>query len=63
MRLVIDGVAAILAEHNPRRLEQRLDSFLTPAARTGDRRSVEELRLRFEERRQRESEQLESLHA
>jgi chemotaxis protein MotA len=48
-KLVIDGVLAIMAEQNPHRLERKLKSFLTPAAREGEQRSLEEIRQRYAE--------------
>lgn len=46
-KLILDGVCAIREERNPRKLEKKLTSFLTPAARRGSERSFEEIRNRY----------------
>lgn len=46
-RLIIDGVLAIRQEPNPRRLAIKLESFLTPSARTLENRSLNEMRERL----------------
>jgi chemotaxis protein MotA len=48
-KLVTDGVIAIRREPNPVRLATKLESFLTPAARHHENRSVDELRDRIRE--------------
>ena len=46
-RLITDGVLAIRHEPNPRRLAIKLESFLTPSARTLEQRSLQEIRDRL----------------
>ena len=46
-KLVTDGVITIRREPNPIRLATKLESFLTPAARHHENRSVDELRERI----------------
>lgn len=46
-RLIADGVLAIRQEPNPRRLAIRLETFLTPAARELENRSLSEIRERL----------------
>jgi chemotaxis protein MotA len=48
-KLVVEGVQAIQAEQNPHKLEKKLESFLTPAARDKRQRSLEEIRRRYAE--------------
>lgn len=48
-KLVTDGVIAIRREPNPVRLSTKLESFLTPADRANENRSVDELRDRIRE--------------
>ncbi len=43
-KLVSDGIIAIRREPNPVRLATKLESFLTPAARHHENRSIDELR-------------------
>jgi len=50
-RLIADGVLAIRQEPNPRRLAIRLESFLTPSARTLENRSLAEIRERLRQLR------------
>jgi chemotaxis protein MotA len=45
--LIADGVILIRREPNPRRLALKLESFLTPSARTYENRSLKELRDRL----------------
>jgi len=47
-QLVTDGVITIRREPNPIRLATKLESFLTPAARHHENRSVDELRERIQ---------------
>jgi len=42
--LIADGVQIIRTEQNPRRLATRLESLLTPSARTHENRSLKEIR-------------------
>ncbi len=42
--LITDGVMIVRREPNPRRLALRLESFLTPSARTYENRSLKEIR-------------------
>lgn len=42
--LIADGVQIIQREQNPRRLATKLESLLTPAARTHENRSLKEIR-------------------
>lgn len=46
-RLITDGVVIIRCEPNPRRLAIKLESFLTPAARAHENRSLKEIRERL----------------
>jgi chemotaxis protein MotA len=46
-RLITDGVATIQREQNPQRLAIKLESFLTPAARAHEQRSLDEIRERL----------------
>ena len=50
-QLVIDGTMAIMSEQNPHKLEKRLLSFLTPAARGSRQRTLAEIRKRYAELR------------
>jgi len=45
--LITDGVIIIRREANPLRLAMRLESFLTPSARTHEHRSIQEIRERL----------------
>lgn len=45
--LIVNGVIAIGNEQNPHRLEKKLVSFLTPAARRGHGKSFEEIRKKY----------------
>jgi chemotaxis protein MotA len=47
MKLVIDGVAAILEERNSHKLEKKLESFLTPAARPEHHLTFDEIRKQY----------------
>ena len=44
-------MCAIREERNAQRLEKKLTSFLTPAARRGSERSFEEIRSRYRQLR------------
>ena len=46
-RLIIDGVVVIRGEPNPRRLAIKLESFLTPSARTLENLSLNDIRQRL----------------
>lgn len=46
-RLIADGVAVIRSEPNPRRLAIKLESFLTPSARTFENLSLNDIRARL----------------
>jgi len=46
-QLITDGVLAIRHEPNPRRLAVKLESFLTPSARTLEQRSLQDIRDRL----------------
>jgi chemotaxis protein MotA len=46
-RLIADGVLVIRGEPNPRRLAVKLESFLTPSARTLENLSLHEIRQRL----------------
>jgi chemotaxis protein MotA len=46
-KLITDGVRIIRQEQNPQRLAIKLESFLTPAARAHENRSLEEIRERL----------------
>src|SRR5262249_11169276 len=46
-RLIADGVIVIRHEPNPRRLAIKLESFLTPSARTLENLSLDEIRDRL----------------
>lgn len=48
--IITDGVIIIRREPNPLRLALRLESFLTPSARTHEHRSIQEIRERLRER-------------
>jgi chemotaxis protein MotA len=48
-RLITDGVLIIRSEPNPRRLAIKLESFLTPSARTLENLSLNEIRARLRE--------------
>ncbi len=48
-KLVVEGVSAIASEHNTIRLQTKLESFLTPAARAENHLSFEELRNKYQE--------------
>ncbi len=47
--LITDGVMIIRREPNPRRLALKLDSFLTPSARSHENRSLREIRAHLRE--------------
>ncbi|HUL91640.1 MAG TPA: MotA/TolQ/ExbB proton channel family protein [Burkholderiales bacterium] len=51
-RLIADGVAVIRREPNPRRLAIKLESFLTPSARTLENLSLGDIRARLRNLRQ-----------
>jgi chemotaxis protein MotA len=44
LKLIADGVVILRHEPNPKRLAIKLESFLTPAARSHENRSLEEIR-------------------
>jgi len=46
-RLIADGVGVIRSEPNPRRLAIKLESFLTPSARTLENLSLNDIRIRL----------------
>jgi chemotaxis protein MotA len=46
-KLIVDGVSAIQQEKNPHKLERKLSSFLTPAARARNQRSFAEIRRKY----------------
>ena len=50
-KLITDGVIAISAEHNTVKLAKKLESFLTPAARPANAKSLQEIRSRYRELR------------
>ncbi len=51
-RIIIEGVVAIEGEVNPRILERKLKSFLTPAARSREMISMQKIQERFRARTQ-----------
>jgi hypothetical protein len=48
-KLITEGVVLIAQEYNTIRLQTRLQSFVTPQARTLQHRSFREIRDRYEE--------------
>ena len=46
-RMIIEGVIAVHRESNPKRLERKLLSFLTPSARPGNQQSFDQIRRRY----------------
>lgn len=46
-QLIVEGVVAVHQERNPSRLERKLLSFLTPAARPRNQQSFDEIRRRY----------------
>lgn len=46
-KLIVEGVVAIRQERNSHRLERKLNSFLTPAARGGNQRTFEQIRRKY----------------
>ncbi len=48
-KLVVEGVGTIASEHNTVRLQTKLESFLTPAARAENHQSFEDLRNKYQE--------------
>ncbi len=46
-KLIIEGVSAIKQERNSHKLERKLNSFLTPAARPGNQRTLEQIRQKY----------------
>ena len=46
-QLIVEGVVAVHQERNPTRLERKLLSFLTPAARPGNQQSFDQIRRKY----------------
>jgi chemotaxis protein MotA len=46
-RMILEGVLAIQSETNPRLLETKLKSFLTPSMRAGKMVSIDKIKQRF----------------
>ena len=56
-KIVLEGIIAIESEMDPRKLEKKLKSFLTPSSRKGKLVSIERIQQRFHIMSNREYEQ------